>query len=146
MQPSIRAVEGKSHVSHEPGSPRKLSSVWIFLALFFLIFVWSLNYVVAKVGLRELPPLALGSFRLVLAGIVSLPVLFFFKSAPRRVRAAQGNNIQVTVEVSRRNKVQALWTITYLDFLNIVPNQGSYMVGLNYPSVSHSSVIIGAAP
>jgi drug/metabolite transporter (DMT)-like permease len=105
--------------------------------------------VVAKVGLRELPPLALGSFRLVLAGIVSLPVLFFksqSKSGSQRVRAAPGQGIQVTVEVSRKKKVQALWTITYLGFLNIVLNQGCYTVGLNYTSVSHSSVIIGAAP
>ncbi len=40
----------------------------------FLIFVWSLNYIVAKIGLRELPALALGSFRLLTAGMVSLPV------------------------------------------------------------------------
>jgi len=51
----------------------------------FLIFVWSLNYIVAKIGLRELPALALGSFRVITAGIVALPVLFFSRTGKDQV-------------------------------------------------------------
>jgi drug/metabolite transporter (DMT)-like permease len=105
----------------------------------FLIFVWSLNYIVAKIGLRELPPLALGSFRLVTAGIVSLPVLFFPRTGKR-------HDLKVQVEVSQKRKLYALWTITYLAFFGVVLNQGGFTVGLNYTSVSHSSLIIGCAP
>jgi len=105
----------------------------------FLIFAWSLNYIVAKIGLRELPALALGSFRLVTAGIVSLPVLFF-------LRAGNRHNLKVQVEVSQKRKLHALWTITYLAFFGVVLNQGGFTVGLNYTSVSHSSLIIGCAP
>jgi drug/metabolite transporter (DMT)-like permease len=105
----------------------------------FLIFVWSLNYIVAKFGLRELPALALGSFRLVMAGLVSLPVLFF-----PRVGKRQG--LKVKVEVSQQRRLHALWTITYLGFFGVVLNQGCFTVGLNYTSVSHSSLIIGCAP
>ena len=105
----------------------------------FLIFVWSLNYIVAKIGLRELPALALGSFRLVTAGIVSLPVLFF-------PRAGKRHDLKVQVEVSQKRKLYALWTITYLAFFGVVLNQGGFTVGLNYTSVSHSSLIIGCAP
>ena len=117
------------------------SSAWIFLALVFLILVWSLNYIVAKIGLRELPPLALGSFRLLTAGIVSLPVLFF-------PRAAIGDRTQATLEAvgKRPGRLHELWTVTYLGFFNVVLNQGCYTVGLNYTSVSHSSLIIGCAP
>jgi drug/metabolite transporter (DMT)-like permease len=104
----------------------------------FLIFVWSLNYVVAKIGLRELPALALGSFRLLTAGIVSLPVLFF----PR----AGEDDLKVRVEVSQSRNLRTLWTITYLAFFGVVLNQGGFTVGLNYTSVSHSSLIIGCAP
>ena len=130
-----------SHVVHELGAPHRPSSIWIFLAVVFLIFVWSLNYVVAKIGLRELPPLALASFRIVTAGIVSLPVLFF-------PRAGQPAESQVMLEVSgRRPKaLRELWAVTYLGFFNVVVNQGCYTVGLNYTSVSHSSLIIGCAP
>ena len=59
--------------SEPPAGP---SSLRVFLAIAFLIFVWSLNYIVGKIALRELPALALGSFRLLVAGIVSLPALF----------------------------------------------------------------------
>jgi drug/metabolite transporter (DMT)-like permease len=104
-----------------------------------LIFVWSLNYIVAKIGLRELPALALGSFRLVLAGMVSVPLLF-------SASAGKSEWLQVTPELSRKKRLQALWTITYLGFLNVILNQGCYTVGLNYTSVSHSSVIIACAP
>lgn len=105
----------------------------------FLIFVWSLNYIVAKIGLRELPALALGSFRLVTAGIVSLPVLFFPQTGKR-------HDPKVQVEVSQKSRLRTLWTITYLAFFGVVLNQGGFTVGLNYTSVSHSSLIIGCAP
>jgi drug/metabolite transporter (DMT)-like permease len=105
----------------------------------FLILVWSFNYVVAKIGLRELPGLALASFRLVVAGIVSLPV--FLLRQPEKQRG-----IKVILEVPSRKRLQALWVIAYLGFFNSVLNQGCYTVGLNYTSVSHSSLIIGCAP
>ena len=101
--------------------------------------MWSLNYIVGKIGLRELPGLALGSFRLVTAGIASLPVLFF-------PRVGKGQDRKVTVEVSRNSRLHALWAITYLGFFGVVLNQGCFTVGLNYTSVSHSSLIIGCAP
>jgi drug/metabolite transporter (DMT)-like permease len=108
----------------------------------FLVVVWSLNYIVAKVGLRELPGLALGSFRLVTAGIVSLPALFF-------VRAEQRASVKEGLEL-RAPGVQSVWsevwTVTYLGFFGVVLNQGCFTVGLNYTSVSHSSLIIGCAP
>jgi drug/metabolite transporter (DMT)-like permease len=117
------------------------SSAWILLTLIFLILVWSLNYIVAKVGLRELPPLALGSFRLVTAGVVSLPVVFF-------PRAGKREGLHVTLEVSEEppSELHELWTVTYLGFFNVILNQGCYTVGLNYTSVSHSALIIGCAP
>lgn len=129
-------MTAERHLSGRAGRP---SSAWLFLVLVFLIFVWSLNYVVAKIGLREVPALALASFRLVLAGIVSLPLLLFS-------RPQNGQRLRQNVEISRDDKLQALWTITYLGFLNVILNQGCYTVGLNYTSVSHSSVIIACAP
>lgn len=128
-------MTAERHLSGRAGWP---SSAWLFLTLVFLIFVWSLNYVVVKIGLREVPALALASFRLVLAGIVSLPLLLFS-------RPEDGQLLKQNIE-SRDKGPQALWTITYLGFLNVILNQGCYTVGLNYTSVSHSSVIIACAP
>src|SRR4029077_13317977 len=97
----------------EPVRPAP-SSLSLFVALAFLIFVWSLNYIVAKIALREIPPLALGSFRLVTAGLVSLPVLFFRG-------AGKGQGVKVTPEVTsevtfkkkgkRSRRLDELWTI-----------------------------------
>jgi drug/metabolite transporter (DMT)-like permease len=101
----------------------------------FLIFVWSLNYIVAKVGLRELPAMALGSFRLVTAGLVSLPELLL-------VRAEQTNRAEEVLEISSqtaRSMFGKLWTASYLGFFGVFLNQGCFTVGLNYTSVSHSS-------
>src|SRR4029077_9120058 len=79
------------------------------------------------------------SFRLVTAGIVSLPVL---------LRAREAPEVKVKVEVSQQapKRLHALWTITYLGFFGVVLNQGCFTVGLEYTSVSHSSLIIGCAP
>ncbi len=139
MQSQSKNEAEKSHVLGASFSAGQPSSLWIFLGLAFLILVWSLNYVVAKVGLRELPALALGAFRLVLAGIVSVPLLFL-------ARSGKPTEHKVKLQVSRKRKLQALWTITYLGFLNVILNQGCYTVGLNYTSVSHSSVVIACAP
>jgi drug/metabolite transporter (DMT)-like permease len=109
-----------------------------------LIFVWSLNYIVAKIGLRELPALALGSFRVVTGGIVSLPVLFL--SCARKGQGGQGIKVKVEVFETGRRTHRVLWTITYLGFFGVVLNQGCFTVGLNYTSVSHSALIIGCAP
>jgi drug/metabolite transporter (DMT)-like permease len=131
-------VTAERHFSGRAGPP---SSASIFLVMAFLIFVWSLNYIVAKIGLRELPALALGSFRLVTAGIVSLPVLFFSRTEKDRVV-----KVKVEVPANRSTLLSELWTITYLGFFGVILNQGCFTVGLNYTSVSHSSLIIGCAP
>lgn len=141
LQSPPKAEVTRSHVLREMSFQGKPSSVLIFLALIFLIFVWSLNYVVAKIGLRELPALALASFRVVTAGIVSLPALFFPQAGKRE-------DLHVTLEVSGKppSGLHELWTVTYLGFFNVILNQGCYTVGLNYTSVSHSALIIGCAP
>lgn len=126
---------------HSPGRGGQPSSVSLFLAIAFLILVWSLNYIVAKIGLRELPPLALGSFRLLVAGIVSLPVIIFLRTGKR-------STSQVIREFSSRRPAPLgeIWTVAYLGFFGVVMNQGFYTVGLNYTSVSHSALIIACAP
>jgi drug/metabolite transporter (DMT)-like permease len=127
------------------------SPIWIFLALVFLIFVWSLNYVVGKVGFRELPALALGSFRIVVAGIASLPVFFRVAGESRAPvgRFRRGDNrkeILYRSGAARKSTLRFIWTVSYLGFFGVVLNQGCFTVGLNYTSVSHSSLIIACAP
>src|SRR5579883_667975 len=133
-------------------TPHRPAAIWIFLALVFLIFVWSLNYVVGKVGLQELPALALGSFRIVVAGIASLPPLVFRGVTDERAAGGavgRGENVKEKLyprEGSRKSALRFVWMVTYLGFFGVVLNQGCFTVGLNYTSVSHSSLIIACAP
>ncbi|MGF1563474.1 MAG: DMT family transporter [Geminicoccaceae bacterium] len=46
---------------------------WHALLALAVVIVWSLNFVVAKEGLRELPPLLLIALRFLLVGIILLP-------------------------------------------------------------------------
>ena len=54
----------------------------------FVVAVWSINYTVAKIGFRYVPPLALASFRVFVAGVVMLPVATWLAVAERRQTAA----------------------------------------------------------
>jgi drug/metabolite transporter (DMT)-like permease len=101
----------------------------------FLVVVWSGNYIVGKIGLRELPPLALASFRLVLAGVVLLPVYF------ASMRAGRGSAC-----VGPGSSLRDLRTFAYLGFFGVFINQGGFTLGLSYTSVSHSSLVIGFVP
>jgi drug/metabolite transporter (DMT)-like permease len=109
----------------------------------FLVVIWSANYVVGKIGLRELPPLALASFRLVLGGAVLAP---FYLFSTRSSRGQSVSRTQLPAASRSTARLHDLWTFTYLGFFGVVMNQGFFTVGLSYTSVSHSSLIIGFAP
>ena len=117
-----------------------------------VIFLWSLNYVVGKVGLEEMPALAMGSFRVLGAGIASLPALFFGRKGKRGTKTGGGERSDERSEgmreiAPRSNSALSLaWTVTYLGFFGVVLNQGGFTVGLDYTSISHSSLIIACAP
>src|SRR5437899_11222179 len=48
----------------------------IAAAIAILVVAWAVNFIAAKIGLRHLPPLAMASFRVVLAGAVMVPGYF----------------------------------------------------------------------
>src|SRR5207253_10341484 len=100
------------------------SAIWISLAIAFLILVWSLNYVVGKIGLRELPALALSSFRVVTAGIVSLPVLFLLRRGRR-----QGVKGELEVSKKPARARDEFWSSTHLGFVGVVVDHGCFTGG-----------------
>jgi drug/metabolite transporter (DMT)-like permease len=91
-----------------------------------MVLLWSANFIVGKVALREFPPLLLGALRIGLAGIFLAPAYW------RKVRAG-------------------IWPpadLLLLAFLAVcnVGNQMLFLLGLHRTTVAHSALIIGVGP
>jgi drug/metabolite transporter (DMT)-like permease len=88
---------------------------------------WAFNSIACKYGLMRLSPLALVSFRFVLAGVIALPV------------------VQIAWRGARPNRAD-LGTFVALGLLGVVINQGGFTVGLAYTTVGHSAMIVATGP
>ena len=93
-----------------------------------MVLLWSANFIVGKVALREFPPLLLGALRIGLAGIFLAPAYW------RKARTNGG-----------------IWPpadLMLLAFLAVcnVGNQMLFLLGLHRTSVAHSALIIGVGP
>jgi drug/metabolite transporter (DMT)-like permease len=93
-----------------------------------MILIWAFNFLVAKIGLRYLPPLTLASFRVVLAGVIMLAVYL-----PQRATRPKPT-------------FRDLKVFAQLGLLGVALNQVLFTVGLNYTTVGHSSLIVGTGP
>jgi drug/metabolite transporter (DMT)-like permease len=94
-----------------------------------MVLLWSANFIVAKVALREFPPLLLGAMRIGLAGVFLAPV-YWLKAH------ASGKGIRPD---------RGLSLLIFLAACN-VGNQLLFLIGLKRTSVAHSSLIIGMGP
>ena len=110
----------------------------ITLSIGLIVVFWAVNFIAAKIGLRSLPALAMASFRVVLAGLVMLPVYFVF----RRLSPSAGAARTRMADFSGRD----YWTFLYLGFFGVSVNQICFTVGLRYTSVEHAAVIVGLGP
>jgi drug/metabolite transporter (DMT)-like permease len=103
-----------------------------------VVLVWALNFVAAKVGLRHLPPLAMASFRIVVAGAIMVPIYLAFKRLPIFAETVRASRTGFTAH--------DYWTFLYLGFFGVAINQSCFTIGLRYTSISHSAVIVGMGP
>jgi len=125
-------VKIASSTGRTPGRPAIAAAIGI------LVVVWAVNFIAAKIGLRYLPPLAMASFRVVLAGVVMVPVYF---SCLRLKAFAEAADLRL-----RGFGVGDFWTFLYLCFFGVMINQMCFTIGLYFTPVSHSAVIVGLAP
>ena len=122
----------------ETSTGRSPSRLAIAASIGVLVVVWAGNFIAAKTGLLYLPPLAMASFRVVLAGVVMIPMYFSCLRLGAFSEAA---------ELRRRGFVaRDLWTFAYLGFFGVTINQMCFTIGLHFTSVSHSAVIVGLSP
>lgn len=122
----------ESSTGRAPSRPAIAASIGV------LVVVWAGNFIAAKIGLHYLPPLAMASFRLVLAGAVMIPVYLLCL----RLRA-----FAEAAELRQRGFVaRDFWVFAYLGFFGVTVNQMCFTIGLHFTSVSHSAVIVGLSP
>lgn len=114
---------------------KRPSSAVILGAVGVIVVLWSINFIAAKIGLRTLSPLTMASFRVVLAGLVMVPLYF----ASRRLAVfAPAQKIPFTA--------RDIWTFTYLGFFGVSINQVCFTAGLRYTSVGHSAILVAMGP
>lgn len=117
---------------------RAASRPAIAAGLGILVVVWAFNFIAAKVGLAYLPALAMASFRVVLAGLVMIPVYF---SCAKLEAFAEAGTLRRRGFTPRDH-----WTFLYLGFFGVAVNQMCFTIGLHFTHVSHSAVIVGLGP
>lgn len=96
-----------------------------------MTFIWSINYVVAKVVLRAFPALLVGPLRAAVAAAVLAPVYLYtrWRSAP-----------------SDPWERRELITIAVLGIFGITLNQLFFVIGMNRTSVAHAALVIATTP
>ena len=109
----------------------------IAVSVGLIVAMWALNFIAAKIGLRHLEPLAMATFRVVLAGVVMVPAYFVSRRLPGFTQPGLP---------SQRFSARNLWVFAYLGFFGVVTNQICFTMGLRYTSVGHSAVIVGMGP
>src|ERR687890_813937 len=92
--------------------------------------LWAINFIVAKIALRELPPLLVIGIRSALAGIAILPA-YWWES--RRAEGGRWSRRDVPVLVG-------------LGLFGVAMNQLFFVLGMSRTSVAHAALIIGLTP
>jgi len=119
----------------DSSNPSRPSVALLVSGVAFVIAAWVGNFFVIKLGLRTVPPLRLLSFRMEIAGLVSIPI---YLTRPRNPVTAEG--------AIRKKTWRDLWPLLYLGFFSTVVNMGGYVIGLNYTTVGHAGLITGLGP
>jgi drug/metabolite transporter (DMT)-like permease len=101
--------------------------VLLYSLISFAVLGWALNFIVAKAALQYLDVWSMTSFRIILSGVLMLPIYFW---TPRRAR------------FDRKD----IWTFIVLGFFGVVMNRGLFIVGLDYTTAGHSALIVAVGP
>lgn len=91
---------------------------------------WSLNYIVSKIALRELPALLVAGVRTALAGVLIAPLYLWFRS---RLPVADWSRRDIPI-------------LAVLGLLGVALNQIFFVIGIGRTSVAHAAVMIGLCP
>jgi drug/metabolite transporter (DMT)-like permease len=109
------------------GTPTEKSHTLLYLLIAMMVLLWSANYSIGKIALREFPPLLLCGLRIGVAGLLMIPVYLSQNGAA----AWDKRDLPVLI---------------YLGLFGVTLNQLCFIVGLSRTSVVHSVLIIAMTP
>jgi drug/metabolite transporter (DMT)-like permease len=113
-----------------PAAANAPSLFRIYTLVGIMTIVWSLQFIVAKQALREIPPLPLSGLRTSIAALCMLPVYLLGPRGGSRVRLS-AKDLPVLILVATTG---------------ITINQIFYALALKNTSVGHSSLIMAVTP
>jgi len=97
-----------------------------------MTLIWGVNYVAAKIGLRYFPATLFAPMRILIAGVLVLPIfLWQLKRRPEWASAP------------RRDELPLLAVI---GILGVGLNQLTFLLGMNRTSVGHAALVISLTP
>lgn len=102
---------------------------FLYLLLALMIGLWSANFVIAKIALREFPPVLLAGLRVALAGLMILPVYRWQTRASGRTW-------------TRRDAPPLI----ALGLCGAALNQLLFVLGISRTSVAHGAILVGLTP
>lgn len=91
-----------------------------------MVLLWSGNFIVAKIALREFPPLLLMGIRAIVAGLIILPVYLL------RPRA----------RLSRHDIARLIG----IGIFGVALNQLFFVIGISSTTVAHAALMLGLTP
>lgn len=112
------------------GGKAKLQHPLLYLMIGVMVLLWAANFIVAKIVLREFPPLVAAGLRVALAGVLMLPV-YVWQSLRSKRECWTTKDVLV---------------LAFLGVCGVAGNQIFFILGMSRTSVAHSAFIIAMTP
>ena len=106
------------------------SAFRLYSLILLMVSLWAANFIFGKIVLREMPPLLVMGWRMVLAGLMMVPVYLLHVRKTRRPGFSW----------------QELPLLLALGLLGVGLNQLLFVNGLSRTSVAHAAIMIGLQP
>ena len=107
-----------------------------------MILLWTINYLVAKEGFKQIDSLTLSLYRITVATILMLGIYLVSARTAARTAARTTPSTTPRKKFTRRD----YFHFARLGFLGVIMNQILFTVGLDLTTVGHSSLIIAIGP
>ncbi len=101
---------------------------WLYGLVGLMQLIWAINYLVAKVALREVPAPLVGGVRIAMAALGLLPLYWW---------RGRGSPPWEPGELRR---------LVWLGAVGVAVNQTAFVLGLARTSVAHSAILMGTTP